>query len=149
MNHKELITTIEEITKSDRTFEYRIKKIRSVIELFKQEKDNLVTIKQIVAEYHNLKESDLSIKTRKREIVEARQIAMYFYDRYTSFNDKEIGNEFSILGHSFDRTTVIHTIQTVKNIKQTNRIYRDKIDEIEQEIIKYYKPNDKQEKNNS
>ena len=68
----------------------------------------------------------IHIKTRKREIVEARHIAMHIALLNNcgslAFIGREIGNK--------DHSTVIHANKTVKNLLETNAVFRDKYGEL-------------------
>ena len=68
---------------------------------------------------------DIVRKTRKREIVEARQIAHYLAKRETSASLNAIGWEIGRKDHS----TVLHSDKTVKNLLATDKLYREKYGE--------------------
>ncbi len=78
------------------------------------EKPPAVDIEQImrvVAEYYNTDLNLLSDKTRRREIVQARQVAMYCCKKMTGQPLKTIGLRFGGRDHS----TVIHACRAVEN----------------------------------
>ena len=56
-------------------------------------------------------------KTRKREVVYARQLAMYFAKHYTSCSLATIGTE---IGNK-DHATVLHACKTIDNLYDTDR----------------------------
>src|SRR5690606_2052522 len=87
-------------------------------------------IQRIVCEYLHLPEDLVRAKTRKREIVQARQVAMYFCKVFTQHSLKTIGLHFGGRDHS----TVIHAIQSVENQIETDSKFRDMIEEIRQKI---------------
>lgn len=72
-------------------------------------------------------------KTRKREIVVARQIIMSFYKKYTKMSLKSIGEQFrgDTPGKRKDHTTVIHSIQTVKDLCDTDPNFQKEVKFIE------------------
>lgn len=70
-------------------------------------------------------------KCRNREFVEARHIAMYFCKKFTNSSLKFIGKEFGNRDHS----TVIHALQSVSNLIDTDKSKRELINRI-QNIIK-------------
>jgi chromosomal replication initiator protein len=70
----------------------------------------------------------LESKSRKRIYVIPRQIAMYFLKMFTSLSLEEIGNMFGERDHS----TAIHSINTVKDLIDTDEDYRQKIKELEE-----------------
>lgn len=65
--------------------------------------------------------------SRKREIVQARQICMYFANKYTSSSLADIGWHYGRKDHA----TVLHAKKTVGNLYDTDRTYREKINEID------------------
>lgn len=64
-------------------------------------------------------------KARKHEQVEARQISMYLIKLKTRASLKNIGRHFNR-----DHSTVIHSIETVQDLMQTNRYYKHTIEEL-------------------
>jgi chromosomal replication initiator protein len=83
-------------------------------------------IQKTVAEYFHLKLEDLKDKTRKKEIVIARQVAMYFSKEYTNHSLKSIGYHFGGRDHS----TVIHAVQSVNDTMDVNANFRDTIKDL-------------------
>ncbi|MCS6821629.1 MAG: chromosomal replication initiator protein DnaA [Microscillaceae bacterium] len=83
-------------------------------------------IQLIVSEHFNLTIQELKDKTRKKEIVTARQIAMYLAKKYTEFSLKSIGYHFGGRDHS----TVIHAIQCVEEMLAQSREMRAHIEHL-------------------
>ncbi|MDR1672804.1 MAG: chromosomal replication initiator protein DnaA [Bacteroidales bacterium] len=77
-----------------------------------------------VADYNRLNEHDILSSTRKREIVQARQIAMYLSKQFTKNSLKSIGNQ---LGNK-DHATVLHACRTVNNLMETDRLVKGQVD---------------------
>jgi chromosomal replication initiator protein len=78
-----------------------------------------LTIEEIqhkVSEHLNVPEDLLRAKTRKQEIVSARQIAMYLSKELTNSSLKTIGLHFGGRDHS----TVIHAYQTVEDLAKAD-----------------------------
>ena len=75
----------------------------------------------------------LQSKTRKREIVQARQIAMYFSKNLTSSSLSTIG---SVIGGK-DHATVLHAYKTVNNLAETNKEFKSYIADIEKKLKVY------------
>lgn len=73
-------------------------------------------------------------KNRKREIVEARQIAMWMMNSYTRLSLSAIGAYFESEGHKFDHATVLHAIKTVNNLRETDKDFREKFESVHSEI---------------
>ncbi len=80
---------------------------------------------------HVLGVSDFREKTRKREVVEARQIAMYFYKKRTRLSLAQIGMQ---LGNK-DHATVLHACKTVKNLSESDKDFATKFEDV-QEYLK-------------
>jgi len=84
-------------------------------------------ILQVVSEYFNTDENSILSNTRKREIVQVRQVAMYFAKQLTKMSLKSIGAR---LGKK-DHATVLHAINTVNDLMQTDRRFKNQIEELE------------------
>tara|TARA_B100000809_G_scaffold35603_1_gene31283 strand:- start:239 stop:1564 length:1326 start_codon:yes stop_codon:yes gene_type:complete len=79
-------------------------------------------IKKTVAEYYNIRISDLLSKRRNRSITRPRQIAMAITRELTSHSLPEIGDSFG----GRDHTTVIHACKKAASLKESsNRIKAD------------------------
>ena len=60
---------------------------------------------------------------RYREWVEARMVAMFFIKRYCKSTLKSIGMMFG----GRDHTTAIHSINTVKDLMESNRDFKNRV----------------------
>jgi chromosomal replication initiator protein len=79
-------------------------------------------IQKIVAEYYNIRISDLLSKRRNRSITRPRQLAMAITRELTSHSLPEIGDSFG----GRDHTTVIHACKKIVLFKESNnRIKED------------------------
>lgn len=87
-------------------------------------------IQKMVCDYYHVPYDKLLTKTRKREVVLARQITMYFAKKFTKQSLKTIGDHFG----GFDHTTVIHSCQTVENLMSTDAEYKENLMEIQQKV---------------
>jgi chromosomal replication initiator protein len=90
---------------------------REVINGIASVSDPVLTIEQIqqaVAQELDIPISLLVGKTRKQEVVFARQIAMYLIRELTGASLKTIGNHFG----GRDHTTVMHAISTIESSKE-------------------------------
>ncbi|MFM2376171.1 MAG: hypothetical protein RLZZ165_1268 [Bacteroidota bacterium] len=87
-------------------------------------------IKRLVCEHFAVDHDLLRSKTRKREVVQARQIAMFFAKELTKASLKTIGLHFGGRDHS----TVIHAVQTVNDLLSIDKGYRKVIDDIKKKI---------------
>ncbi len=88
------------------------------------------TIQKIVCEYFGLPQDKLKEKTRKREIVQARQLSMHFAKTYTKSSLKQIGKHFGGKDHS----TVIHSCQTVRDLMDVDDTFKGYVDDINKKI---------------
>ncbi len=98
-----------------------------------QESQTTISIEQIqeyVCDYFGIDTNKVREKTRKQEIVEARQIAMYLSKQFTDSSLKTIGLHFGGRDHS----TVIHAISTVEERMQTTAKHKRIVDELHQKI---------------
>jgi len=110
--------------------EINIDLANSVLQKFVKSTPREITIEHIqktVGEYFSIPIDKINSSTRKREIVQARQLAMYFSKTYTKHSLATIGTK---LGKK-DHATVLHACKTVKNLCDTDRDFRKHFDEIE------------------
>jgi len=87
-------------------------------------------IQKMVCEYFDVSYDKLLQKTRKREIVQARQITMYLAKTFTKNSLKTIGEHFG----GRDHTTVIHSCQTVKDLMDTDSLFKESVMELQQKV---------------
>lgn len=87
-------------------------------------------IQKTVSDYFHVDQDDLKAKTRKKEIVIARQVAMYFSKDYTNHSLKSIGYHFGGRDHS----TVIHALQSVNDMMDTDSKFRYSVDELKKKL---------------
>ena len=87
-------------------------------------------IQKTVSDYFKVEQEDLKAKTRKKEIVIARQVAMYFSKDYTNHSLKSIGYHFGGRDHS----TVIHAVQSVNDMLDTDAKFRFSVDELKKKL---------------
>jgi chromosomal replication initiator protein len=88
------------------------------------------TIQKMVCDYFNVPYEKLLQKTRKREIVQARQITMFLAKAFTKNSLKTIGEHFG----GRDHTTVIHSCQTVKDLMDTDVLFKESVIELQQKV---------------
>ena len=87
-------------------------------------------IQKMVCEYFDVSYDKLLQKTRKREIVQARQITMFLSKAFTKNSLKTIGEHFG----GRDHTTVIHSCQTVKDLMDTDNLFKESVLELQQKV---------------
>jgi chromosomal replication initiator protein len=88
-------------------------------------------IQKVVCEYFQLPKEALQAKTRKREIVQARQIAMYFSKGMTKHSLSAIGVQIG----GKDHATVLHACRTVTNLMETDKKFKGDVREIERNLL--------------
>lgn len=89
-------------------------------------------IKTVVCQAMNVDVSSLESKSRKRDIVQARQVAMYFAKSLTkNYSLQHIGSHIAGRDHS----TVLHSCKAVANLMDTDRKFRTMVDEIKGKIL--------------
>jgi chromosomal replication initiator protein dnaA len=98
--------------------------------LNKQKHVSIDDIQQIVADKYSIKLSDLKGKSRKKEIVKPRHIAMYLARDILDDSLVTISNAFSR-----DHTTVMHGIDKVKDEILIDDNFREEIDKLKKSII--------------
>jgi len=87
-------------------------------------------IQKVVCDYFDLPIELLKSKTRKREVVQARQIAMFFAKKMTKSSLANIGMHCG----GKDHATVLHACKTVNNLIETDKRFRSYITDLEKKI---------------
>ncbi len=95
-----------------------------------KKKININYIQEIVSKFFSISIEQMKDKARKKEIVIARQVAMYFSKDFTNNSLKSIGFHFGGRDHS----TVIHAVQSVNDMIDTDSVFRNNIKEINKRI---------------
>jgi chromosomal replication initiator protein len=117
------------LNKKDIDIELAKKVLRNFVRTSTKE-ITIEAIQKMVCEYFNVGYEKLLHKTRKREIVQARQITMYLSKQFTKNSLKTIGEHFG----GRDHTTVIHSCQTVKDLMDTDSIFKENVQELTQKV---------------
>lgn len=95
-----------------------------------QNENKAITIDNIintVCKHFGLDTSAIHTKSRKREVVQARQIAMYLAKNYTEFSTAKIG---SLIGNK-DHATVLHACKTISELKEVSKSFQAELEEIQ------------------
>ncbi len=110
------------------------------LELTKQIVDNFIKntnkeismdyIQKVVSDYFGLSIEQMNSKTRKRNIVQARQLSMYFSKQHTKASLTAIGLQCG----NKDHATVLHACKTVQNLIDTDKEFRSYVDDLEKNI---------------
>ena len=98
------------------------------------EQQNDITIdkvQKIVCDYFNITRDELLSKTRKRQIVQARQIAMYMSRTHINCSLSTIGAEIG----GKDHATVLHACTTVNDLMSTDKTFKQYVTDIEKLLV--------------
>ena len=87
-------------------------------------------IQKTVCEYFTIPIELLKAKTRKREVVQARQLSMFLAKHHTKNSLKSIGQFFGGRDHS----TVIHSCKAIQNLMDTDKKFKKSVEDIEKKI---------------
>ena len=87
-------------------------------------------IQKVVCDYFSLPLEMINSKTRKREIVQARQLAMFFSKKHTKSSLATIGLHCG----NKDHATVLHACRTVNNLLETDKRFRVYVEEIDKKL---------------
>ncbi len=91
---------------------------------------SLEKIQSVVCEYFGISAESLVSKTRKREISQARQIAMYLGRNLTKKSLAVIGSEIG----GRDHATVLHACNTVSDLIETDRNFKQYVTDLERQL---------------
>lgn len=112
------------------TFELVKKTVNEIATDRKRNNINIDSITKVVCDHFNIAENKIRDKTRKKEIVQARQLAMYLSKEMTNASLKTIGLHFGGRDHS----TVIHACTSIENSKEKDKSLREMIDDLKNQI---------------
>ena len=84
-------------------------------------------IQNVVSTYFNIELKEIHSKSRKREIVQARQVSMFLSKKYTDYSYAHIGN---LVGKR-DHATVLHACRTIQNSLDIDKKFRIAMTDIE------------------
>ena len=112
------------------TFELVKKTVNEIATDRKKNNINIDSITKVVCDHFNIAENKIRDKTRKKEIVQARQLAMYLSKEMTKASLKTIGLHFGGRDHS----TVIHACTSIENSKENDKSVREMIEDLKNQI---------------
>ena len=87
-------------------------------------------IKRRVADYYNVKLSDMDSQRRARAIARPRQVAMYLCKQLTPRSLPEIGRKFG----GRDHTTVMHAVRKIEELRQTDSSMAEDLDLLKRQL---------------
>ncbi|MBP0905192.1 chromosomal replication initiator protein DnaA [Mariniflexile gromovii] len=87
-------------------------------------------IQKVVSDYFQMDIDTLQSKTRKRHIVQARQLAMFFAKKFTKASLASIGSQIGKRDHA----TVLHACKTVDNLSSTDKQFKKYVEDITKKL---------------
>jgi chromosomal replication initiator protein len=87
-------------------------------------------IQKVVSDYFQMDVNTLQSKTRKRHIVQARQLAMFFAKKYTKASLASLGSQIGQRDHA----TVLHACKTVDNLSSTDKQFRKYVEDLSKKL---------------
>jgi chromosomal replication initiator protein len=87
-------------------------------------------IQKVICDYFDMPIDLMKSKTRKREIVQARQLTMYFAKKLTKYSLASIGAQCG----NKDHATVLHACRTVSNLIDTDKKFRSYVDDLKKKL---------------
>jgi chromosomal replication initiator protein len=106
---------------------------KSVVEKFVKNVKREISIdyiQKIVSDYFQLDLETLQSKTRKRHVVQARQLAMFFAKKFTKASLANIGSQIGDRDHA----TVLHACKTVDNVVATDKQFKKFVEDINKKL---------------
>ncbi|OIQ38900.1 MAG: chromosomal replication initiation protein DnaA [Bacteroidetes bacterium MedPE-SWsnd-G1] len=113
--------------------EFTLSLTKQIVDKFVKNTKREVSIDQIqkvVSSYFDLDVATLQSKTRKRHIVQARQLAMFFAKRMTKASLASIGSQIGKRDHA----TVLHACKTVDNLTETDKQFRKYVEDLTKKL---------------
>ena len=80
-----------------------------------------------VSDYYGVEVNALNTRSRKREVVLVRQVAMFLAKKYLDMSTSKIGQ---YIGNR-DHATVLHACKTITNLAETDKQFRNELNEID------------------
>jgi len=126
-----LVSILAHSTLTDKPIDVKLaEKVVSRIVVVKIRTNTVEKIRDAVCEYFSLSVDAISTKSRKREVVQARQIAMYLSKQMTK-------NSLSSIGFTIgqrDHATVLHACKIVTDLMDIDKGFRLCVREIEEKL---------------
>jgi chromosomal replication initiator protein len=96
----------------------------------KKKQITLEKIQDVVSNYFNIDLKEIHSKSRKREIVQARQVTMFLSKKYTDYSYSHIG---SLVGKR-DHATVLHACRAIQDSIDVDKSFRVAMTDIENRL---------------
>ena len=107
---------------------------RRVIGDFSDYEKKTITIDDIiktVADYYGIEPGAINTRSRKREVVLVRQVAMYLAKKHLDMSTSKIGKYIGDRDHA----TVLHACKTISNLAETDKQFRTELEEIDNSLL--------------
>ena len=115
--------------KKDITIELAKKIVQNYVKHTKKEV-SIEYIQKVVSDYFQMDVETLQSKTRKRHIVQARQLAMFFAKKLTKASLASIGTQIGKRDHA----TVLHACKTVNNLSTTDKQFKKFVEDLDKKL---------------
>lgn len=123
-----IISIVAQSTMNQRNINIELaKRVIGNIVAASQKNYTVQEIRDIVCDFYGVSLESLLSETRKREIVQARQVAMYFAKLKTKDSLTTIGTTIGKRNHA----TVLHACKTVQDLIDTDKSFRASIEELD------------------
>lgn len=107
------------------------KEIIKVYVKFTQKEITIDHIRNVVCDFLNVDQAVFDSSKRTREVAQARQIAMYLCKQHTKAPLTAIGSAIGGKNHA----TVLHACKTISNLIETDKAFRQTMEEIERKVL--------------
>ena len=123
------LTAFSKLTKNKITMSLVQELLKDIISIERKE-ISINIIQKITSEYYSIKINNLISKKRNKNIVLARQVAIYLCRELTEHSFPEIGNSFG----GKDHTTIMHSYNKIKNKIKIDKGLKSSIDNLNLKI---------------
>jgi chromosomal replication initiator protein len=113
--------------------EYSLALTKTIVDKFVKNTKREISIdyiQKVVSSYFEIDVPTLQSNTRKRHVVQARQLAMYFSKKMTKSSLASIGSQIGRRDHA----TVLHACKTVDNLSETDKQFKRYVEEITKKL---------------
>ncbi len=105
--------------------------VKKVVKIAELKPATIEVIIEKVCAYYNIDMHRLHENSRKREVVRARQMAMFLAEKHTTLSMAKIGK--MIGGKNY--ATVIHACKTIKEQAEVDKIFKTELQELEKSLV--------------
>jgi chromosomal replication initiator protein len=98
--------------------------------VIRREMTRLFEIEKIVCDYFDIPIQEIRQPKRHARIIEPKHIIKYLAKKHTKLTFSEIAKPYNQ-----DHSTTIHSVNTVRNLSETDKHYRQRLNEIEELVV--------------